>query len=165
VIEDKTFLKLPSSPSALISDLDVNAETRPSTSPGVSERMSRQAVRDTAPERELRHAIRELGLGYRLHRAVVPGVRRSADIVFIGARVAVFVDGCFWHGCPEHKGMPRRNADWWAEKIARNRARDGDTDERLHAAGWVSIRVWEHEAANEAAVRIAAVVRDRRNRT
>jgi DNA mismatch endonuclease, patch repair protein len=130
----------------------------------VSTRMSRQAVRDTTPERKLRQALRTLGLGYRLHRNVITGLRRSADIVFIGARVAVFVDGCFWHGCPDHKGMPRSNAEWWAEKIARNRARDTDTDERLHAAGWISVRVWEHESPEEAARRIAGIVRQRRSR-
>ena len=136
---------------------------RPPTSLVVSARMSRQAVRDTAPEVQVRRALRRLGLGYRLHRSVVPGVRRSADIVFLGARVAVFVDGCFWHGCAEHKGMPRSNATWWAEKIARNQARDADTDQRLRNAGWLSLRVWEHEEPADAAERIAQIVRARRN--
>lgn len=103
--------------------------------PSVSARMSRQAVTNTRPEQLLRQELRKLGVGYRLHRRPLPDLRRSADIVFFGARVAVFVDGCFWHGCPDHKGMPRSNADWWAEKIARNRARDAYTDLRLEAEG------------------------------
>ena len=133
------------------------------TAGSVSARMSRQSVRDTGPERRLRQELRRLGIGYRLHRRPLPGVRRSADIVFVGARVAVFVDGCFWHGCPHHKGMPRSNAAWWAEKIATNRARDADTDRRLEAAGWLSVRVWEHEEPAAAAARIAALVRSRRS--
>jgi DNA mismatch endonuclease (patch repair protein) len=132
------------------------------TPPSASERMSRQAVKDTMPERLIREELRRLGLGYRLHRRPLKELRRSADIVFPSARVAVFVDGCFWHGCPDHKGMPARNAAWWAEKIARNRARDADTDRRLDAAGWVSVRVWEHEEPVIAAARINTLVRDRR---
>jgi DNA mismatch endonuclease (patch repair protein) len=124
--------------------------------------MSRQAVKDTAPEKLIRQELRKLGVGYRIHRRPLPGLRRSADIVFVGSRVAVFVDGCFWHGCPDHKGMPRTNEAWWAAKIARNRARDAETDECLRHAGWVSIRVWEHEEPRKAAERIARVVRDRR---
>lgn len=127
--------------------------------------MSRQAVRDTAPERLLRQELRQLGLGYRLHRRPLANVRRHADIVFIGARVAVFVDGCFWHGCPDHKGMPQTNSSWWAEKIARNRARDVDTDRQLSDAGWISLRVWEHENSEVAAARIAELVRSRRRRS
>jgi len=91
-------------------------------------------------------------------------MRRSADVVFIGARVAVFVDGCFWHGCPEHKGKPQNNASWWADKIARNRARDVDTDRRLCNAGWQPVRVWEHDDPEAAARRIARIVLARRER-
>jgi DNA mismatch endonuclease (patch repair protein) len=75
----------------------------------------------------------------------VAGLRRSADIVFPRQRLAVFVDGCFWHGCPEHCRRPTRNAEWWAAKIDGNRSRDADTNERLAAAGWQVMRVWEHE--------------------
>lgn len=124
--------------------------------------MSRQVVRDTTPEVRVRQALHALGLGYRIHRVVLPGLRRRADIVFAGARVAVFVDGCFWHGCSEHKGTPRSNSAWWAQKIALNRKRDADTDERLRSAGWISIRVWEHEDPGDAAERIAQMVGDRR---
>jgi DNA mismatch endonuclease (patch repair protein) len=125
--------------------------------------MSRQAVMDTAPERLLRQELRKLGFGYRLHRRPLPALRRSADIVFVGARVAVFVDGCFWHGCPDHKGMPQSNAAWWTEKIARNRERDSETDECLREAGWVSVRIWEHEDPIPAAARIGRIVKLRRS--
>ena len=82
--------------------------------------------------------------------------------MFAPARVAVFVDGCFWHGCPEHATWPKKNALWWREKIEGNRIRDADTDARLAAAGWLSVRVWAHEKPAEAAERVAGVVRDRR---
>ncbi len=82
--------------------------------------------------------------------------------MFGPAKVAIFVDGCFWHGCPEHATWPKRNSAFWREKIEKNRARDRDTDVRLEEAGWASVRVWEHESAIEAAVRVAAIVEARR---
>jgi DNA mismatch endonuclease (patch repair protein) len=91
----------------------------------------------------------------------LPALRREADIVFRRARVAVFVDGCFWHGCPEHATEPKRNASFWADKIDSNRLRDRETDLLLDRAGWLPIRVWEHEAPGEAADRIEIAVRDR----
>lgn len=93
---------------------------------------------------------------------MLPGLRRRADVVFGPARVAVFVDGCFWHGCPVHATWPKANSDYWREKIETNRLRDRDTDQRLAAAGWLVVRVWEHERPEEAAQRIEAVVRSRR---
>lgn len=90
-------------------------------------------------------------------------MRREADIVFGPTRVAVFVDGCFWHGCPEHVTWPRRNAEFWRAKIEGNRARDHDTDVRLAESGWLSLRVWEHESPDEAAVRIVRAVEERRS--
>jgi DNA mismatch endonuclease (patch repair protein) len=92
---------------------------------------------------------------------VLPGLRREADICFPRARVAVFVDGCFWHCCPQHGTLPKANADWWREKLAANKTRDRDTDARLEAAGWLPIRVWEHEQSEVAAARISKVVRRR----
>lgn len=118
--------------------------------------------RDTPPETALRTALHRLGLRFRVHRAPVPGLRRHADIVFGPSRVAVFVDGCFWHGCPEHATWPKKNAVWWREKIEGNRRRDADTDARLAAAEWLSVRVWSHENPDEAALRIATAVRARR---
>lgn len=79
--------------------------------------------------------------------------------MFTKAQVAVFVDGCFWHGCPEHHTVAKANADYWANKVADNRARDRETDQLLQAAGWTSIRIWEHEDVIEAAYRIAEYVR------
>ena len=90
------------------------------------------------------------------------GLKRRADIVFAPARVAVFVDGCFWHGCPEHATWPKKNAAWWREKIEGNRRRDADTDARLAAVGWVSVRVWAHEKPMEAAAKVATLVQARR---
>ncbi|WUQ32525.1 very short patch repair endonuclease [Streptomyces sp. NBC_00239] len=124
--------------------------------------MSRQRSRDTDAELAIRKLLHAYGLRYRIHRRPVKGVRREADIVFGPARVAVFVDGCFWHGCPEHATWPKSNADFWRAKIEGNRARDRDTDARLAAEGWLSVRVWEHESASEAAVRVCDLVQRRR---
>lgn len=124
--------------------------------------MQRQRRRDTAPELALRRALHRRGLRYRVDRPVVRGVRRRADVVFGPAKVAVFVDGCFWHCCPMHATYPASNAQWWAEKLAGNVARDRATDLALTAAGWLVVRVWEHEDAETAARRITDVVRARR---
>ena len=86
-------------------------------------------------------------------------MRRRADLVFTGARVAVYVDGCFWHGCPTHGTSPKANKAWWADKIAANRARDVDTDRRLGKAGWTVLRVWEHDDPFAAAAIVSATVR------
>lgn len=126
-----------------------------------SERMSRQATKNTAPELQLRRRLHAQGLRYRVHRQPVAGLRRTADIVFPRQRVAVFVDGCFWHGCPEHGTSPKANADWWAAKLAKNVERDADTDRRLVEAGWLPIRIWEHEAPDEAAAKIRSLVGSR----
>jgi len=121
--------------------------------------------RDTGPELALRSALHALGLRYRVNTAPLPDLRRRrADVVFPTERVAVFVDGCFWHGCPEHGTSPRSNRDYWSDKIASNRARDRDTDRRLDEAGWQSVRVWEHEEVHVASERVAEVVRRRRAR-
>ncbi len=127
-----------------------------------SERFSRQRQRDTAPEIELRRALHRRGLRYRVDRAPIPGMRSRADIVFGPSRVAVFVDGCFWHGCPVHSTKPSHNAVWWHEKIAANRRRDARVSAALAAEGWVVVRVWEHEDAETAASRIAQLIRQRR---
>ncbi|MFI5862828.1 very short patch repair endonuclease [Streptomyces sp. NPDC051546] len=124
--------------------------------------MSRQKSKDTGIEMALRRALHAAGLRYRVHRRPAKGVRREADIVFGPTKVAVFVDGCFWHGCPDHVTWPRRNAEFWRAKIEGNRARDRDTDARLAESGWLSLRVWEHESPDEAAVRVARAVEERR---
>lgn len=126
--------------------------------------MQANRSRDTAPELALRRLLHALGLRYRVSARPLREVRRTADVVFGPARVAVFVDGCFWHGCPDHGTVPATNADYWAPKLQRNAERDRHTDELLRAAGWMSIRVWEHEDPGPAARRIARTVRRRRLR-
>src|SRR6476661_4110970 len=110
--------------------------------------------RDTRPELAVRSAVHALGLRYRVAARPIAGVRRSADLVFRRRRVAVFVDGCFWHGCPDHFVLPRTNVDYWTAKIDRNRARDAETDALLADAGWIVVRVWEHEAPSRGADRV-----------
>jgi DNA mismatch endonuclease, patch repair protein len=124
--------------------------------------MQSNRSRDTKPELALRSAVHALGLRYRVAAKPLTGVRRTADLVFPTAKVAVFLDGCFWHGCPQHHTVAAANATFWADKVEGNRARDRDTDARLKAAGWVSVRVWEHEDPVEAAERVQAVVQERR---
>lgn len=121
--------------------------------------MSRQSTRDTSPEMLIRRRLHALGLRYRVDRGPIAGLRRRADIVFPARRVAVFVDGCFWHRCPEHATYPQANATWWETKLARNVERDEDTNRLLSEAGWTVVRVWEHENPDEAAERIAEIVR------
>lgn len=117
--------------------------------------------RDTAPEVQLRKLLHAAGLRYRVHRAPLDGLRRRADIVFGPARVAVFVDGCYWHGCPEHYVPPKTNPAYWSPKIAGNAARDRDTDARLAQAGWLVLRYWEHDDAAACAEEVVALVRRR----
>jgi DNA mismatch endonuclease (patch repair protein) len=114
--------------------------------------------RDTKPELALRRAVHAAGLRYFVNRRPIKAVRRTADLVFPRLRLAVFLDGCFWHGCPVHHTIAKTNAEFWAEKVATNRRRDLDTNRRLADAGWAVIRVWEHESAGEAAARIVEVV-------
>ncbi|WP_371403461.1 very short patch repair endonuclease [Kribbella sp. NBC_00662] len=132
------------------------------TPAATSQRMSRQKSRNTRVEVELRKRLHGAGLRYRVHRRPVLGVRREADVVFTAARVAVFVDGCFWHGCPLHATWPKTNAEFWREKIDGNRRRDANTDARLAEAGWLVVRVWEHEGVDAAAARIERAVAERR---
>jgi DNA mismatch endonuclease (patch repair protein) len=114
---------------------------------------------DTRPELAVRSAAYALGLRYRVRVRPVPALRCTPDMVFTGARVAVFVDGCFWHGCPSHYKTPSTNTQYWAKKIEGNRVRDRKTDGSLSAAGWTVIRIWEHEPPRLAAQQIAATVR------
>jgi DNA mismatch endonuclease, patch repair protein len=128
--------------------------TPKASSAAARRRMESTASRDTPCELAIRSALHGLGLRYRLHRRLLD-LRRTADIVFSAARVAIFVDGCFWHGCPTHGTTPKANRVWWRKKINANRNRDLDTVSRLEAAGWVAIRVWEHEDPQAAAKSIA----------
>lgn len=108
-----------------------------------SEQMARVRSRNTSPELLLRKRLWHAGYRYRLHKKL-PG---SPDISFPGARLAVFVDGCFWHACPAHYTAPVRNSEFWKAKIERNVARDRSADRQLAELGWSVVRVWEHEVA------------------
>jgi DNA mismatch endonuclease, patch repair protein len=130
------------------------------SSPAVRKSMQSNRPRDTAPERALRSAVHALGLRYRVAVRPIPGLRRTGDLVFTRARVVVFLDGCFWHGCPAHHTVAKTNADYWAHKVIQNRNRDLETERLLAGAGWLVLRVWEHEAPAEAALRVAALVRE-----
>ena len=128
------------------------------SSDAVRRRMQDQPRRDTSCELRLRSELHSRGFRYRVDARPLHDWRRRADLVFPSARVAVFVDGCFWHSCPEHGCLPKRNTEWWEAKLERTSARDRDTDRRLTAAGWTVVRVWEHEHAVTAAERVARVV-------
>lgn len=119
--------------------------------------------RDTKPELAVRRLVHEMGLRYRVDYPPLPSNRRMrADLVFTRARVAVFIDGCFWHGCPEHHTVARTNAEFWATKVSGNRARDERTNAALNEAGWTVLRFWEHEAPSIAARAIRAAVESTR---
>ncbi|WP_027494618.1 very short patch repair endonuclease [Rhodococcus sp. JG-3] len=128
--------------------------TRPITDAKTSARLSKQRRRDTKPEVALRRELHRRGLRYFVDRAPLKGMRRRADLVFPRRKVAVYVDGCFWHSCPVHATKPRNNAQWWADKLAANVARDRDTDTRLIEEGWRVVRIWEHEDPVVAAQRV-----------
>ncbi len=114
--------------------------------------------RDSRPELALRSAVHRLGRRFLVARRPVPDVKRTADLVFTRAHVAVYLDGCFWHACPRHFVSPKTNSAYWESKISGNVARDRDTDARLAAAGWTVVRIWEHEDTEGAALRVTAVV-------
>lgn len=107
-----------------------------------SEIMSHVKSKDSKAERALRSALHKKGLRFRLHRRI-EGI--TVDIVFPGSRVAVFVDGCFWHGCPKHATYPKTNQDYWLPKLAENKERDERQTKRLQESGWKVIRLWEHD--------------------
>jgi DNA mismatch endonuclease, patch repair protein len=125
----------------------------PASSPAARAAMQGNRSTDTRPEVRLRSELHRSGLRFRKNLAP-PGLRCRIDVLFPKARLAVLVDGCFWHGCPEHGTTPRTNAAYWEEKLARNRARDRRNDAELAAAGWRVLRIWEHEPAAVAAVRV-----------
>lgn len=130
------------------------------STPGRRRNMQAIRSRDTRPEMAIRRALHRLGLRYRVAIAPEPSLRRRADIVFTKARVAVFIDGCFWHGCPTH-GRKRfnHNVDYWPAKIKTNMARDRDTTEQLRQAGWTVMRFWEHEEEKKVVEAICCTIR------
>jgi DNA mismatch endonuclease (patch repair protein) len=115
--------------------------------------------RDTAPELALRRELHRRGRRFRVNRRPDPEIRSTADLVFAGPRVAVYVDGCFWHSCPEHAVAPANNAEWWRLKLAATVERDLRTTRDLKARGWTVIRIWEHEDPVAAADSVEKVLR------
>jgi DNA mismatch endonuclease (patch repair protein) len=135
------------------------------SSPAVRLVMQGNRKRDTRPELSLRRAVHAAGLRYRVATRPLPERPWTADLVFRPARVAVFVDGCYWHGCPDHYNPPRTNSGYWSSKIGRNRSRDALVDSELQAAGWSPLRIWEHEPTEAALDRVVQAVRRARSTT
>lgn len=153
--------------SSRSSSIDL-APSRPLSYPEPSTAAATKVMRanrktDTKPELFLRSELHRRGLRFRKHFAhAIDGRRIVVDIVFPRIRLAVFVDGCFWHSCPEHGTVPMSNAWYWTPKLQRNVQRDHETTSRLRSAGWTVLRLWEHTPASDAAdlVELAIAVRD-----
>jgi DNA mismatch endonuclease (patch repair protein) len=128
------------------------------STPAIRKTMQGNRSRDTAPELLVRRAVHAMGLRYRVAARPEPNLRRTADLVFTRARIAVFIDGCYWHGCPDHYIEPKRNVDYWRPKIERNRERDAETTAELTARGWQVLRFWSHEDPLAVAEEIRAAV-------
>jgi DNA mismatch endonuclease, patch repair protein len=130
----------------------------PASSLLIRDRMRAQRTRDTEAERALRSALFRRGLRFRVNQKL-PGLsRKTFDVIFPRQKVAVLVDGCFWHACPIHATWPKANAEWWKNKIEENQRRDLATNEALNAAGWTVVRVWEHVDAEVAAEQVVKIV-------
>ena len=129
------------------------------SSPGVARSMRSNRRRDTSPELAVRRLLHAKGRRYRVDFAPGSNRRRRADIVFTRRRLAVFIDGCFWHGCPEHGEVPQSNRDYWKPKLARNIARDIETTRMLESEGWRVLRIWEHVSPEEAVERIETALK------
>ena len=132
-------------------------------SKAVSGAMRSMPEHSTAPEMAVRRRLFANGLRYRVQYPVPGAPRRSIDIAFPGKKIAVFIDGCFWHGCSEHRNIPAHNRDWWQNKIDQNRSRDRDTDEKLRAAGWLVLRYWEHDSTERIVSEIHEVIEMQEN--
>jgi DNA mismatch endonuclease (patch repair protein) len=117
--------------------------------------------RNTRPELLVRSLVHRRGLRYRVSARPLPELRRTADLVFRPTRVAVFIDGCYWHGCPLHYKEPKTNTEYWREKINRNKERDTETDNHLAAEGWTVLRFWEHDDPSLVADAISLAVAER----
>lgn len=144
---------------------ELNSNNSWASSPGRRRNMQANRSRDTKPELAVRRLLHARGFRYRVATTPVTGLRRRADIVFTKQRIAVFIDGCFWHGCAEHgRGNFQHNIDYWPAKIATNMARDLDTTARLADSGWRVLRFWEHESPAEVASAIADEVAEERGR-
>ena len=124
------------------------------SSPATRKSMQGNRSRDTKPELAVRSAVHRRGIRFRVAARPQRELPRTADLVLRKSRVAVFVDGCYWHGCPEHHTQPATNSEYWADKIAGNVARDAETTEYLQQAGWTVLRFWEHEDPEAVADRV-----------
>lgn len=133
----------------------------PAKNETVSNRMRHVRREGTAAELAVRSCLHRLGLRFRVHINPVPQSRAKPDIVFKKSRVAVYVDGCFWHACPDHASWPKTNSEWWREKIQANVERDKRHTAELISAGWTVIRFWEHEQPSVVADKIHSVIRQR----
>jgi DNA mismatch endonuclease (patch repair protein) len=122
--------------------------------------MQSNRSRDTRPEVALRSGLHAAGLRFRKHYRPVKGSRCEVDVAFTRWRVAVLLDGCFWHGCPQHATRPATNEEWWASKLDANVARDRRTDEMLAEAGWTVLRFWEHQPTGEVVTKVSEVISD-----
>lgn len=129
-----------------------------SSSPMASRRMARVRQKGTGAEIALRRELYRSGLRFRVSYEVLKKPRRVADIAIPRFRIAVFVDGCFWHGCPEHATWPKQNSEFWRQKLEANRTRDADTNARLNLIGWTVLRFWEHESPIRATEAILKVI-------
>jgi DNA mismatch endonuclease, patch repair protein len=125
-------------------------------------RMQGTPQRDTPCELAIRAELHKRGVRFRVNAKPLSFSRRTADILFIGKRVAVFVDGCFWHQCPRHGTVPKANKAWWKSKFDANRRRDRDTNKALKSSGWQVVRVWEHQNPVRAANRIIKTLNARK---
>lgn len=121
--------------------------------------MSRQKSRDTGPEIAVRRLLHAQRVRYRVDVKLEADMRTRADLAWRGIRLAVFIDGCFWHGCPEHATRPAANRDWWAQKLDANIARDRRTDDTLRRRGWIVRRFWEHQSPEEIADELIEEIR------
>ena len=128
------------------------------SAPSVRERMQATGRRDTPPELQIRSLLHRQGYRYRVDISPLENFRSRADIVFPRLRVAVYIDGCFWHGCPLHGTWPKAHGDWWRDKIESNRERDSRANAILVSSGWTVVRIWEHEDPVEAAEKVIAAV-------
>jgi len=128
------------------------------SSPAVRRFMSSLRTVGTGPELAVRRELHRRRLRFRVNVSDLPG---RPDIVLTRAKVAIFVDGCFWHGCPQHAVAPKANANWWRAKLDANAARDHRTGSTLQESGWIVVRVWEDENPVAVADRIEQLWRDR----
>ena len=141
-----------------ISEINKLGEIPKPSSEAARNRMRATKSRDTEAEMKVRRLLHAMGLRYFVEKVVINSPRRKADIVFTRAKVAVFIDGCFWHGCPKHGTSAKANAEFWRDKIQTNKERDLDTNKRLKKEGWLVIRAWEHENPEKIASKIATKV-------